>query len=163
MGFLSDLFFGKKSKTRRESVLNDAQEQLLEQLIQEIMGGTQFSEDQFQQGFVDPALKQFNEQTAPGIQQRLIAGGEGRSSALENLIARAGTDVQSDLNQKRAGLFNAASDRRANQFNTALGTNSFGIIQEPGTKGLFGELIGGAVGGFGGSAGRAAGNRFGFR
>jgi hypothetical protein len=57
---------------------------------------TQISEN-FQMNVADPALKQFNQQILPGIQERGIAGGQGRSSGVQRQMAAAGTDLQTAL------------------------------------------------------------------
>jgi len=58
------------------------------------------------QRFKDPYMKQFEKETLPGIAERFA--GQGRSSALENVLAGAGADITSQLGQLKTGLMMGA-------------------------------------------------------
>lgn len=156
-----NFLFGRKPQNRQVSLQTEGQQDLLNQLIQQIMGGQGgfgFDEDFFQRSFADPALRQFETQTAPSIQQRFIGAGAGRGSNVQDVLARAGADVQGGIDQKRAELLNQALDRQLRGAQTALGTRAFGIEQDPGEQGFFQSVIAPAAGAaFGGPVGAALG------
>lgn len=164
MSFLSgigDFLFGSKGGNEQVDLLTGGQNDLLNFIIQQAMGGGQFDEESFQKSFVDPALKQFESRTAPSIQQKFIAAGAGGGSNLQDALTRAGADVQGGLDQKRAELLNQALDRQLKTAGLGLGTSAFGIEQDPGSTGILSELISGLGTGLGGGFGKTVGQGLG--
>lgn len=165
----TDFLFGTNARNEEVSRLTGGQQDLLNFIIQQAMGGGQFDEESFQKSFVDPALKQFESRTAPSIQQKFISAGAGQSSSLEDALTRAGADVQGGLDQKRAELLNQALNRQLQAAGLGLGTQAFDIEQIPEEEGALGSILsalgaaaGGAFGGPGGAkigagVGQAAG------
>lgn len=168
MSFFTDFLFGRSPSREQVPTMTPQQMQLLNQLIGGLggqggaFGGFGVDEDFFQKSFVDPALKQFETRTAPAIQQKFIAAGAGQGSNLEDVLARAGADVQGQLNQQLAGLLENAQERQLRGAGLALGASPFTTVQDPGSTGALDEILRGFGGGAGGAVGRAAGKRFGF-
>lgn len=159
-----NFLFGSSPKNRQVDLFSGGQQDLLTDLINKIIGGQGgfgFDEDFFQQSFVDPALKQFEQRTAPAIQQKFIGQGAGRSSSLQDALTRAGADVQGGLDQQRAQLLNEALNRQLQGAQVGLGARPFSIEQDPGSRGLLPEIAGGIGAGFGGAFGGAAGRGLG--
>jgi len=51
----------------------------------------------FQQSYIDPAMQALNKQILPGIQQQFVNANAGSSSALNQALAEAATDVTTNL------------------------------------------------------------------
>lgn len=51
----------------------------------------------FQQSFVDPAMQQFERKVIPSVQQSFVDANAGSSSALNQALAEAATDVTTNL------------------------------------------------------------------
>jgi len=168
MGFL-DALFGRSPKKEQVSSLTGGQEDLLNFIIQQAMGGQGgfgFDEEFFQKSFTDPAMRQFEQRIAPQIQQKYIGAGAGRGSNVQDALTRAGADVQGGLDEQRAALLNQALDRQLKAAGLGLGTQAFGIEQDPGTTGLFSDIFSGlgagVASGVGSPIGRGISN-LGFR
>lgn len=157
-------FFGSKPRNERVDLLTGEQTDLLNQMIRNIMAGTGgfgFDEDFFQRSFVDPAMREFENRIAPGIQQKFIGAGAARGSNVQDALTRAGADIEGSLARQRAELLNQALNRQLQGAGLALGTKQFGIEQVPGEEGFasYALPIAGAVGGglIGGPAGAQIG------
>lgn len=132
----------------------------------------------FQAGVADPAMRQFREQIAPGIQERFIGAGAGQSSAAQRQLSQAGSDLQSNLSGQLSqqllsgeqmgqqgqlgalgqGLGYAQAPQQSQLAGLApllqslglgMGTSPFAYMQTPGTQGAFGALAGGVGQGLG--------------
>lgn len=86
--------------------LPGAQQDLIDQLLLGLTAGQgPFANlfgggaEAFQTSIADPLLQQFQQQTAPAIQQKFIAEGQQRGTPLESALTRAGTDVQSQIDK----------------------------------------------------------------
>ncbi len=174
---LGEFLFGKKAKTKKESTLTPAQEELMgllgeglktgEGALGDIFG---FKESQFQEGIEKPALKHFQESVLPSILEK-FAGQGNMGSGIRRSTLKAGTDLQSNL----AGLrYQAQQDAMRNKLtglNQFLGTRAFENVHRPETEGLMqgvykgfatglGQGIGSmgvpSFGGFGGGGGATA-------
>ena len=144
MSFLT----GSDPSLQQVDLLSSGQTSLLDDLINRILsgsGGFGFDDDFFQSSFVDPALREFQNRIAPGIQQKFIAAGAGRGTNVQDALTRAGTDVEGTLAQLRAGLLNQGLDRQLEGSRLALGTQTQGFQPVPGSTGLLSD-IGSAVG-----------------
>lgn len=161
---LSSALFGTKPKREQVSLLSRGQADLLNDIIQKSMQGSEgfgMDENFFQQSFVDPALRQFQSRIAPQIQQKFIGAGAGRGSNLQDALLRAGADVQGNLDQQRAQLLNQALERQLKAAQTALGTRTFANQITPGTTGLLQEAGSGLLGALGQGIGTALGGPIG--
>ena len=123
------------------------QRDLIDQVLQGVRGEGEFanlfSSDQegFQKSVADPLLEQFRTQTAPQIQQSFIQSGQQRGTPLESSLARAGLDVQGQINQLFQQFQNQGQNRQANAINSLIG-----IPQPQTTSGL--TTTGAAIKGF---------------
>ncbi|MEN8236141.1 MAG: hypothetical protein ABFQ95_01110 [Pseudomonadota bacterium] len=159
----SDFFFGSGPSTQQVGTLTGGQDDLLNQIIGGLSGSGPLAglfgvnQDFFQSSFVDPALNTFQNRIAPAIQQKFIASGGARGSGLDDTLTRAGADVQGQLNQQLAGLINNAQNRALQGAQLGLGTQAFQNVQDPGSQGLFPELLSGIGAGFAGPFGGALG------
>lgn len=137
----------------------------------------------FQQQVANPAWQQFQEQIAPGIQERFISAGAGRGSGSQRQLAQAGSNLQQGLAGQLSGVlqqgeqqgilnqlaaagqgFGAASTAQQGQLQAlmaALGQKPFENMYTPAGPSPFASLIAPAIGAFAGGAGGAAGSSFG--
>ena len=117
LGFLSGgLGFGKakKSKIKQTPNFSPEQEQLINEALQAARQGNQQAmkwlnsilsdEEGAFEDFERPFKEQFNEETVPGILERLNVGGNKGSSAVTRQLAQAGRQLSSDLATQRANL-----------------------------------------------------------
>lgn len=102
------------------------QRELIDQILQGLQGQGPFAglfqadEAAFQKSIADPLLQQFKTQTAPNIQQSFIASGQQRGTPLESSLARAGLDVQGQINQQFLDFQKGAQDRQFQGIKQAL-------------------------------------------
>lgn len=145
--------------TRKEDInlLNPQQQQLFSQALQQIGPGALESlqaatqpmsqEDlqaTFQQSYVDPALQALQQQILPAIQQRFVDVGAGSSSALNQALARAASDVSTQLGSQ-FGQYSVGQQQlqqnALSQFLPLLGKQTT-QPQFQQTQGILGPLIG---------------------
>lgn len=204
------LFFGKEGgQTGTTTGLSGQQENLLNATLQQLLGGqlgqTDISQSpgyqqavsslgqflqpdqeglqrQFQSQFVDPAMQTFQQQVIPGIEQRYSEAGAGRSSALNQSLAQAGQNLQTQLGSQLAGLIDQQQGRQLQaagalgQLSNMPAQNAMQLLQlglqpsrtpiiSQGEGGILPGLLsaGGTIAGayFGGPAGAAAGGQAG--
>lgn len=152
-GFM-DFLLGSSPSYDKVSRLTGGQDDLLNNLMMGLQGqgpmAGLFGVDQqsFQNSFVDPMMRQFEQRTAPAIQQRFIASGGARGSNVQDTLTRAGADVQGQINQKLAELISQAQNRAMQGAQLGLGTQAFGFQENPGQTGLIPQLASGIAGGF---------------
>lgn len=116
--------------------------------------------------FSAPQMRQFNEQTIPGIAEQFAGMGSGglSSSGFRNASVNAGTDLAERLGSIRAQLRQGAAQGLQGIGQAALGNFSQDVMTQPGTEGLlsqFAPAIGTALGSFAGPAGAAVGGALG--
>jgi len=160
MSFISDFLFGSSPSREQVPTLTPQQQDLLNFIIQNAVSGQSgfgFNQEFFDQSFTEPALREFETRTAPSIQQKFIGAGAGRGSNLQDVLARAGADVQGNLSQKRAELLNNALDRQLKAAGLALGSSAFGTETTPGTTGFIPEALTGIASGFASGLGKPFG------
>ena len=77
-----------------------------------------------------PALRQFQQQIAPGIAQRYAGTGIGSSSGMQNSLANAGSNLAENLQGQRMNLMQQSMHDVLHLGNTLLGqpTQQFGTI-----------------------------------
>lgn len=59
----------------------------------------------FEQSYINPAMQAFNRQVLPSIQQQFVDAGAGSSSALNQALAEAATDVTTNLGSQFGNFF----------------------------------------------------------
>lgn len=107
-----------------------------------------YDEDLFQKGVVDPAMKQYENQILPSIQQRFIDANAGSSSALNQALSQSATDLQSALSGQRLQMQQNASQNQLQVLAQLLGLTTARqfdpIVQGPST-GILPDLIKGGA------------------
>lgn len=174
MGFWS----GKKGSWDQKSMLNQGQQGLQNQLLQSNMqsgagGSFGTTADYYRnllsdnpedfQAMAAPEMRQFNEQTIPGLSEQFAGMGSGglSSSGFRNAAVNAGTDLSERLGAMRAQLRQSGASGLANLGQQGLQQTSENIYNQgqPGFLDSIGKGLGGAATGFlaGGPAGAAIG------
>lgn len=91
-----------------------------------------------------PAMRQFQQQIAPGIANRYTGSGLKGSSGFENSLANAGSNLAENLQSQRMGYQQHAMDRVMELMErlTGMSTNQAGLVQKPQTDwaGMFSSL-----------------------
>lgn len=142
-----EIVFGKSAKTKKKKLTTPLQDELL-QLIQEgattgkgpfadIFGA--FNEEEFNKGVVNPALKNFQENILPKLQEKFIANNQVLGTDFGRAQAKAGTDLQSEL---AALMYQAQQKQKENKMRgVELGLNRQGFenVQTSGYPGLLQE------------------------
>jgi len=141
----------------RYSKFNPQQRQIFEMLAQ-LMGGSgnfQKANDYQSQllsgdpeatkAFEAPYMRQFNEQTIPGIAERFSGMGAGAQSsgAFQRALGGAGADLQERLASLREGLKFQASTQPFEQLMRMLGLETEGLTENP--KSWWEQLISGVA------------------
>lgn len=110
-----------------------------------------YDEDLFQKGVVDPAMKQYENQVLPSIQQRFVDANAGSSSALNQALTQSATDLQGSLSGQRLQMQQGAQQNQLQVLAQLLGLTTARqydpIVQGPST-GILPDLIkgGSAIG-----------------
>ncbi len=195
MGFLSNIgstLFGSKGKTEQVPAMTKEQNSQLMQVLQQLdpsgqlgqaytqaIGGMQDFMDpssEAMQRFSDPYMRQFEQETIPGIAERFAGagamGGGLSSSGFGQALSSAAGNLQSQLASMKTGVQRQAMGDIMNQYGNMTGqafqAQPFAIGRrqsEPGLLGHyaqsgfpgFGSMVGSAFGGpMGGAAGGAA-------
>ena len=160
---LSEILFGKKSKSKKLKTQTPEQEALMKLITDSLAGGDNalsdifggFDQAAFEEGVSKPALKQFQEDILPQIQEKFIAGNQVLGSGLQRAQAKAGSDLQAKLAQLMYDAQNQQKQNRISGVNTALGTKGFENIYKPGTEGAVQGFFKGSGQGIGNAAGAA--------
>lgn len=188
---MGNFFGGTDEKRENVSTLRPEQEGLYDQLVNAGKGrgaGGAFgqSADYYRDllgddsadynAFAAPALRQYNQDIAPGISEQFAgmgAGGLG-SSGFRNAQMQGGADLAERLGAIRAGLRQQGAQGLQNIGSQGLQSFSQNMVTEPGTEGFlssvapaigtglgmaFGGPIGGAIGGMAGNWLGGKGNR----
>lgn len=117
--------FGRKGN--EETNTQKKQRELVDQLLGSLNGNGPYSNlfsanpEDFERSFAEPARARFRNQTAPQIQQGYIAGGQQRSTGLEDTLARAGVDMDQLLNEHYMNYQQGVQNRQAGALNSILG------------------------------------------
>lgn len=128
-------------------------------------------ESMFQQSMIDPAMQALERQIIPGIQERFAGGGALSSSALNQALSQAATDVATGLGsqfgqfaQKQQELGQRGQLGGLSALLGLLGQKAFQATrtEKPGILGPLLTLGGGIAGGpMGAQIGSSIGNMFG--
>lgn len=165
---LKEYLFGKKSKVKTQDLRTDEQK-MLQSLIEEgLTKGTgpfadifgEFDENAFQEGVANPALKNFQENVLPQIQEQFIAGNAVQGSGLQRAQMKGATDLQSKLAELMYGAQQKQKENKLSGLgliNQATGKQSY--VKE-GSKGLVNTFVEGISGAAGKGVGDATANLF---
>lgn len=115
------------------------------------------------QAFEAPYMRQFSEQTIPGISERFAGLGAQSSSGFTQALGQAGSGLQEQLASMREGLRSQSAQMPLQALMQALGINTQGLVQKPmGFGKQLGLGVAGGVGqGLGSGLGGALGSLFG--
>lgn len=109
------------------------------------------------QSFADPYMREFEQQTIPGLAERFAgAGAQGgalSSSGFGQALSSAGSNLQSNLVSMKTGLMRQSAGDIFGEYNRALGQQPFGYTQNPGKQGMAAQLIAALVKAFAGGGG----------
>lgn len=152
---LSDSIFGKKESFEQMPTMDPQQMQLFQQLMSGLSGGgggggPMGQGMNFLQGilggdtskFEAPLMRQFNEQTVPGLAERFSGAGAGAqsSSAFGQQLGAAGAGLSENLGALRGGLQMQAMGPLMQMLQQAMGNRSFENIYRPSTPGFMGQM-----------------------
>ncbi len=98
-----------------------------------------------------PLMRQFNREVVPGIAGRFAGGHSMRGSAFQNSLARAGTDLQTNIGQIQGNLLQSAAGGLTGMAGHAM-QSPFQQVYRPQTPGVA-DYAAQAAGGFMGGAG----------
>lgn len=125
-------------------LMTPEQQQFLKTLISGLGGQAQgalggllqgYSEDLFQQGVVDPAMRQYQQQILPALQERFVDANASSSSALNQALTQSAGDLSNVLAGQRIGLQQSMAQQQLGGLSavlSALGLRSFDpIVQGP--------------------------------
>lgn len=181
-GNLEKLFTGTPGKRQNVSTLRPEQESLYQQLQNAGMnkgagGAFGDSADYYRNllsndsadynDFAAPQMRQFNEQTIPGLAEQFAGMGAGglSSSGFRNAAVGAGADLSERLGALRASLRQQGAQGLFNIGQQGLQSYSQNMQTEAPTEGLFakaapafGTALGSFAGPFGSAFGGASGN-----
>ena len=148
------------------STLNPQQSQMMNMLMQLFsgqggqMGGPMGQLQQLLSGspeatkqFEAPLMRQFNEQTVPGLAERFSGMGAGaqRSSGFQQALGQAGAGLSEQLGSLRGGMQMQGLQGLMQMMQSMMGTQTQGLVpkQKPWWQGLLnatGEGLGKAAG-----------------
>ncbi len=195
MGFLSNIgstLFGSEEKLKKLPTMTPEQQSQLMQVLQHLdpsgqlgqayeqsLGGLQEFMDpssEAMQRFSDPYMRQFEQQTVPGLAERFAGAGGGlggglSSSGFGQALSSAGSDLQSNLASMKTGLQRQAIGDIMNQYTgmsqQGLGAQPFAYGRQQAEPGLLGHYaqagfpgFGQGLSAFGGMARSMFGGRF---
>ena len=161
------MLFGSKDKAKRFQTYTPEQMQGLQQLAQGLFGGEgafgdiygQFNPEQysdmFARGVREPAMRQWEQQIMPSIMG--AHADQGNSSAMNNALAFAGSNLTSDLGAQEANFMNQwmmqNQQNRMQGINQLQGMQPYQTYTQQGSAGLVPSILSS----FAGGAGQAAG------
>ncbi|MCK5019460.1 MAG: hypothetical protein KAS32_20545 [Candidatus Peribacteraceae bacterium] len=164
-GLLGGFAGTKKDKLKQLPTMNEGQLALLSQLQEMLSPGGQLGQgygqsisqmtdlmdpsSEAQQRFADPYMREFQQQTVPGLAEQFAgAGGMGgglSSSGFGQALGAAGGNLQSQLAQLKSGLGLQAGQQLMNQFGgmtgQTLGAKPFGYQFQQGGPDAFSNMF----------------------
>lgn len=149
--------FGGKDKIKKAGTLTPDQEQLMALITEGLTKGDgalkglfgDFNKEEFDQGVTQPALKNFQENILPMLNEKFIGNNQVGGSGMQRAQMKAGTDLQSQLAQLMYQAQNQQQQNKMGGLQTALGTRGFENIYKQGNTGAVQSLLQGAGQGLG--------------
>lgn len=155
-----EALFGKSGKVKQKSTLDKGQQELWDLIseglktgegpLKDILG--QFNQEEFEKGVSQPAIKNFQENILPMLQEKFIGNNQALSSAFGKAKLKAGTDLQSKLAELMYQAQQQQKQNRIGGLNTAIGKQTVENVYKPGSEGL----VQGTIKGLAEGAGHAA-------
>jgi len=157
------------------STFNPQQQSAFSQLLASLQPAGQKSSDYYSQllegspeafqNFEAPYMRQFHEQTVPGLSEQFAGLGALSSSGFQQALGQAGAGLSENLAGLRSGLQMQAAGQSQSSLQNLLGMSTQGLV--PKQLGFLKQLLlslgGGAGQGFGQLAGGGLGSMFGGR
>ena len=154
-----ELLFGTDEEHGQLSTMSPEQENLLQMLTQgmgesgpemmnylrELLSG----DSQSFNNFAAPMMRQFEEETIPGIAERFGGLGAQSSSGFQQSLGKAGAGLQENLASLRSQLQMQASGQLQGLLGKGLGTKSFENFYKPAQPGMLQGMAGGIGQGLG--------------
>lgn len=161
MASWKEIFWGSEPKIKKKDIRSPEMKELANLIMQGLTSGEgpfaemfgEFNEEEFNKGVADPAIKKFQEEILPQIQESYLGRGS-LGSGLQRATMKAGSDFQSKLAEL---LYNA---RQQHKQNRAGGIQNI-LSQNPYQNFAFGGTTGaipGFVKGFANKAGESLGS-----
>lgn len=155
--------FGTKDKIKQGKLLTPEQEELMTLIQQGLTSGEgpfgeafgKFNEADFEKGVAQPALKNFQENILPDIQEKFIRNNQVLSSGNQNAQAKAGADLQSKLAELMYGAKQTQKQNQIQGLQTSLSTKGYENFYKQGEQGAVQGLIQGLAKGAGQAGGAA--------
>jgi hypothetical protein len=115
-------------------------------IYQRLFGMAKGDQDLFNQ-LEAPAIRQFQQQIAPGIAQRYAGSGIGSSSGMQNALAGAAGNLAENLQGQRMGLMQQSMHDVLHLGDMLLGspTQQFGLVQKQNLMNQLMQLLGAGV------------------
>lgn len=159
----NEVLFGKRDKSKQLSLQSKSQKEMQRLINQGLVKGEgpladifgEFDEGAFNQGVRDPALKDFEENVLPMLQEKFIGNNQVLSSAFGRDQLKAGSELQSKLAQL---LYQAREQQKQNRMtgvNSTMGNQTVENIYKKGTTGAVPGFVQGVAEGAGQSLGKA--------
>lgn len=148
---------GTKGKIKKTGTLTPEQEQLMQLINQGLTSGEgpfgelfgDFDQQKFEEGVSKPAMKNFQEEILPQLQEKFIAGNQVLGSGMRRGQLKAGVDLQDKLAQLMYGAQKDQTQNKLQGLQTMLGTKGVENIYKPGTKGAGQGMLEGVAQGAG--------------
>lgn len=180
-----DFLFGDKDQFKRISTQTKPQMKFQNSILNQLMkmqrpgGGYNESigllqdyldpDSELYQNYEAPYLRQFNEQTIPGLAERFAGFGANSgalsSSGFGQALGAAGAGLQENLAGLKSNMQRQSIRDLLGQYNQlasyGLGNNQFQNVYQPGSTGLLGGILGGVGQAAGAAFGGPAGAGFG--
>lgn len=154
---VGDFLFGTPEKRENVSMLRSEQEPLYQQAVSAGLGpgaGGAFGEaadyyrdllsndPQALQAYVNPALRQYNEEIVPGLSEQFAGMGAGglSSSGFRNAQVQGATDLAERIGQIRANLRQAGAQGLQGIGQQGLQNYSQNMVTEPGSQGFLSQV-----------------------
>jgi hypothetical protein len=149
-----ELLFGKDAEELQMSTMTPEQQQFLSQFMgglgeatpqmfqylnQLLSGDSQSYND-----FAAPMMRQFQEETIPGIAERFGGMGAQSSSGFQQSLGKAGAGLQENLAALRSQLQMQATNQLQGMIGQGLGTKSFENLYMPAQPGMIQGMAQGA-------------------
>lgn len=172
LGGLLGLFGGnigaKKEKFKQQSLKTPEQQALMELIQEGLTSGEgpfgdlfgKFDESAFQKGVVNPAMKNFQENILPQLQEKFISGNQAAGSGLRNAQMRAGVDLQDKLAQLMYQAQQGQNQNRLQGLSSLIGGQNIENVYRPATQGIGSSLLQGMLPGISGAIGKGIGQGF---
>lgn len=170
MPSFGEFLWGKKNKLKQKPTYTPEQQQFLNQIIGNLsnMDENGFNQamdyykqllqpgSEAEQAYTAPIMREFEEQTLPGIAERFAGAGALSSSGFGQALSSAGAGLQERLAQLRAGLQQQAAQAITGNYyqqgGMALQAQPYAYVEKPGGVGMVQSGYNAFLHGLGGSA-----------